>query len=328
MAFCGGCGVALGRGMGDRSNATPEHRQVAVLFVDLVGYTALTAELGPEDTRTLLDSFFAAVDGVVERHGGSVAQHLGDCVMALFGAPVARGDDVDRAVRAALAMSAAMPALSLQVGRQLAVHVGVAVGDVVAGGTGSDAHRIYTVTGDAVNLASRLEGLTKVYGVFCVVGPQTREDYIDIFALLAGKNHSIPLGEHQLFANQEIKKAVSETYDSYSRPHEEGLAALEATAVFERVQGGGVGEQRGGADLEAHRVGQAHRRELGHRHALGEGPHEHGGGEPWRDGCAGKFQSAGARIRESCWLRFEPRCRPRVLRPHARTERRFRRCSA
>lgn len=156
MAFCGGCGVALGRGTGDRSNATPEHRQVAVLFVDLVGYTALTAELGPEDTRTLLDSFFAAVDGVVERHGGSVAQHLGDCVMALFGAPVARGDDVDRAVRAALAMSAAMPALSLQVGRQLAVHVGVAVGDVVAGGTGSDAHRIYTVTGDAVNLAARL----------------------------------------------------------------------------------------------------------------------------------------------------------------------------
>ncbi|MFZ1426692.1 MAG: adenylate/guanylate cyclase domain-containing protein, partial [Geminicoccaceae bacterium] len=156
MAFCGGCGEALGHGARDRSNATPEHRQVAVLFVDLVGYTRLTAALGPEDTRTLLDSFFAAVDGVVERHGGSVAQHLGDCVMALFGAPTARGDDVDRAARAALAMSSAMLRLSTQVGHDLAVHVGIAVGDVVAGGTGSDAHRIYTVTGDAVNLAARL----------------------------------------------------------------------------------------------------------------------------------------------------------------------------
>ncbi len=156
MAFCGGCGGALGRAVHDRSSATPEHRQVAVLFVDLVGYTRLTAKLGPEDTRTLLDSFFAAVDGVVERHGGSVAQHLGDCVMALFGAPIAHGDDVDRAARAALAMSAAMLRLSTQVGHELAVHGGIAVGDVVAGPTGSDTHRIYTVTGDAVNLAARL----------------------------------------------------------------------------------------------------------------------------------------------------------------------------
>lgn len=156
MAFCGGCGGALGRAVHDRPSATPEHRQVAVLFVDLVGYTRLTARLGPEDTRTLLDSFFAAVDGVVERHGGSVAQHLGDCVMALFGAPIARGDDVDRAVHAALAMPAAMLRLSSQVGLELAVHAGIAVGDVVAGPTGSDTHRIYTVTGDAVNLAARL----------------------------------------------------------------------------------------------------------------------------------------------------------------------------
>jgi energy-coupling factor transporter ATP-binding protein EcfA2 len=69
-----------------------------------------------------------------------------------------------------------------------------------------------------------------------VDGPQTREDYIDIFALLAGKNHSIPLGEHQLYANQEIKKAVSETYDSYSKPHEEGLAAV--WEKFEKEKGG------------------------------------------------------------------------------------------
>jgi hypothetical protein len=59
-----------------------------------------------------------------------------------------------------------------------------------------------------------------------VDGPQTREDYIDIFALLAGKNHSIPLGDHKLYANQEIKRAVAGSYEAHSRPQEEGLAAV------------------------------------------------------------------------------------------------------
>jgi hypothetical protein len=69
-----------------------------------------------------------------------------------------------------------------------------------------------------------------------VDGPQSREDYIDIFALLAGKNHSIPLGDHKLYANQEIKKAVTETYSSYAKPHEEGLAAV--WDKFEKEKGG------------------------------------------------------------------------------------------
>jgi hypothetical protein len=69
-----------------------------------------------------------------------------------------------------------------------------------------------------------------------VDGPQTREDYIDIFALLAGKNHTIPLGDHQLYANQEIKKAVADTYSGHSRPHEEGLAAV--WDRFEKDKGG------------------------------------------------------------------------------------------
>ena len=96
--FCGGCGTSLtGRGwqqLEHHGDAVPERRRVAVLFVDLAGYTRLTAELGAEDTRTFLDCFFATVDTVAERHGGTIAQHIGDCSMVLFGAPVARGDDV------------------------------------------------------------------------------------------------------------------------------------------------------------------------------------------------------------------------------------------
>jgi class 3 adenylate cyclase/tetratricopeptide (TPR) repeat protein len=151
ITFCGGCGVALGAA-GAR-NVSPERRLVAVLFADLVGFTALTAEIGAEEVQALLDTFFSVADQLVEAHGGTIDKHIGDCVMALFGAPVARGDDVVRAVRAAAAIVAAMPGVSATVGRKLEVHGGIAAGEVVAAGGGQIG---YTVTGETVNLAARL----------------------------------------------------------------------------------------------------------------------------------------------------------------------------
>jgi class 3 adenylate cyclase/tetratricopeptide (TPR) repeat protein len=176
--FCAGCGTRLAQSCpacgfpvqadhqycaacGHRLAAAPalsagERRQVTVLFCDLVGYTHLSRELDAEEVHALLERFFARIDGIVESFGGTVDKHIGDCVMAVFGAPVAHGNDPERAALAALAIRAAMPQVSAQVGRVVAVHIGVASGQVVATGTGSDAHRAYTVTGDSVNLASRL----------------------------------------------------------------------------------------------------------------------------------------------------------------------------
>ena len=133
-----------------------ERRQVTVLFADLAGYTALSGELDAEEVHALLGRFFERVDRLVEEHGGRVDKHIGDCVMAVFGAPLAYGNDAERAVRAALAVRDAMPAVSAEVGRRLRVHIGVAGGQVVASGTGSASRREYTVTGQSVNLASRL----------------------------------------------------------------------------------------------------------------------------------------------------------------------------
>jgi class 3 adenylate cyclase/tetratricopeptide (TPR) repeat protein len=129
---------------------------VTVLFSDLVGYTQLSRQMDPEEVHGLLERFFARVDAIVESFGGTVDKHMGDCVMAVFGAPVAHGNDPERAARAALAIRDAMPQLSSEVCRAVAVHIGLASGQVVASGTGSEAHRTYTVTGDSVNLASRL----------------------------------------------------------------------------------------------------------------------------------------------------------------------------
>ncbi|BCX17951.1 MAG: hypothetical protein KatS3mg117_1633 [Geminicoccaceae bacterium] len=136
--------------------AEPDRRPVAILFCDLVGFTRLSASRDAEEVHALLQRFFAAVDGVVVAHGGTVDKHIGDCVMALFGAPRAHGDDVDRAIRAARAVQAAVAGLGGELGLPLEAHVGLAVGEVVAGRTGSTAHSAYTVTGDAVNLAARL----------------------------------------------------------------------------------------------------------------------------------------------------------------------------
>jgi class 3 adenylate cyclase/tetratricopeptide (TPR) repeat protein len=133
-----------------------ERRQATVLFADLTGYTRLSSELDSEELHALLGAFFETVDGVIDCHGGTIDKHIGDCVMGVFGAPIAHGNDAERAVRAALAIQVAMPQLTARYGRDLQAHFGIASGEVVAAGTGSAAFREYTVTGNSVNLASRL----------------------------------------------------------------------------------------------------------------------------------------------------------------------------
>ncbi|HET9338478.1 MAG TPA: adenylate/guanylate cyclase domain-containing protein [Casimicrobiaceae bacterium] len=132
---------------------------MAVLFADLAGFTKLTSEADAEVVHGLLGRFFELVDGAIARHGGSVDKHIGDATMGVFGAPVAHGNDVERAVSAACEIHEAIAALSAELGKPLATHIGIASGEVVAASTGSAVRADYTVTGDAVNLASRLEEL-------------------------------------------------------------------------------------------------------------------------------------------------------------------------
>ena len=127
-----------------------------VLFADLSGYTRLSREIDAEELHVLAGRFFDAVDAVVEGYGGTVRKHIGDCTMAVFGAPVAHSNDPERAARAALDIQRRVPSLADARGRPLGVHIGVASGQVVASSSGSARHREYTVTGELANLASRL----------------------------------------------------------------------------------------------------------------------------------------------------------------------------
>ncbi|MGK9264148.1 AAA family ATPase [Sinorhizobium meliloti] len=133
-----------------------ERRQVTVLFADIVGFTVLSQQLDAEELHNLVDVFFQRVDPIVVAHGGYLNKHIGDCVMGVFGAPVAYGNDALRAVHAALEIRDAVAEVAEIHGCRLQVHSGVAAGQVVASTTGSVSHEEYTVTGESVNLASRL----------------------------------------------------------------------------------------------------------------------------------------------------------------------------
>lgn len=135
-----------------------ERRQVTVLFADIAGFTALSRELDAEELHDLVGAFFERVDPIIVAYGGYLNKHIGDCVMGVFGAPIAHGNDALRAVHAALEIRDAVSELPESHGRKLQVHSGVAGGQVIASTTGSATHHEYTVTGESVNLASRLAG--------------------------------------------------------------------------------------------------------------------------------------------------------------------------
>lgn len=145
-----------GRSAEPHATGPGERRQVTVLFADLTGYTALSKFLDAEEIEGILAAFFEVADAAIVEHGGIIDKHIGDCVMAVFGAPVAHGNDAERAVLAALKIRDSLPMLRKRLGRDIGVHVGVASGEVLASQVGSARHRAYTVTGESVNLASRL----------------------------------------------------------------------------------------------------------------------------------------------------------------------------
>jgi adenylate cyclase len=136
-----------------------DRRWVSTMFADLRGYTAIAAEEPPETILDLLNSYLTIVVDAVEHHEGTVADLLGDGVVAFFGAPVGHPDDPERAVRSALAIQDAVTRLEIPTMEGLRLHVGIGItsGESIAGNVGSERRMHYTVVGDPVNVASRLQ---------------------------------------------------------------------------------------------------------------------------------------------------------------------------
>ena len=156
-----------------------ERRQVTVMFCDLVGSTALSAGLDPEDLRTVMAAYYHEVEAEVQRFGGFVARRLGDGVLVYFGYPAAHEDDSERAVRAGLALITAIRRLKLRHEIVLDARVGIATGLVVVAKIGEGSAQEWAVLGDAPNLAARLQASAESGTV--LIAPATHRLIGDLF---------------------------------------------------------------------------------------------------------------------------------------------------
>ncbi len=244
--FCMSCGTALDAGAAVPAAPAPgapeglpeERRQVTVLFADLSGYTAFAEGMDPESVKSLVDRALMRLGREVEQFGGTVDKYIGDNVMAIFGAPIAHEDDAERAVRAGLGMQDAMSEVNegLPAGVNFALRVGINTGEVLAGAVGS----AYTVVGDTVNVASRLQSAARLGTV--TVGERTMRatgaavSYEQLEPLaLKGKAAPVSAWEAVGLTDEHAVGRVAAARESPLVGRAQELAALET--LYERVLG-------------------------------------------------------------------------------------------
>jgi class 3 adenylate cyclase/tetratricopeptide (TPR) repeat protein len=198
LRFCNACGLALaGAAAAADAPSSPaqdegERRHATVAFSDLSGYTALNESLDPEEVEAIMARIKREAVAVIERHGGTVNQFVGDEIMALYGVPVARRDDPGRALRAAFELHAAVRAIGAElaprIGCALGMHTGASTGLVVVRRSDARAGQ-FTVTGDTVNTAARLRSLAADDEI--VVGAETWREVSTLFDAEAGDAVSV-----------------------------------------------------------------------------------------------------------------------------------------
>ena len=200
---------ALPEPAGADKHADADRRTVTVLFADLCNFTTLSEQTDPELLQTLQNELFEELTGAVTTFGGFVDKFIGDALLALFGAPQAHEDDPERALHSALEMTRRVARIAERwrdrVSLPLALHIGVNTGPVVAGGVGAGNIKAYSVTGDTVNTAQRLQSMAEPGDI--LVGPVTHR--------LTRHAFSFSLARHAAIARQDRGRAGA----SADRPH-------------------------------------------------------------------------------------------------------------
>ena len=191
-----------------------ERKHVTIMFSDLSGYTAMTEKFDPEEVKEIMSQIFGEITRIIKKYDGFIERFIGDAVMAVFGIPKAHEDDPTRAIRAAMEIHTAVENFSPQykgkIGRSLTMHTGINTGLVVTGQV--DIQKgTHGLTGDAINLASRLEGIAKAGDI--VVGPDTYRQSLSCFEFEAlepvqVKGKKDPISVYKLISILERPEAI------------------------------------------------------------------------------------------------------------------------
>ena len=189
----------------EKNNVVNEKRKVAILICDIRNFTTISEINEPENVVSFLNGYFTEMVKIIKKHGGTIDKFIGDAIMALFGAPVSYNDNAERALQAALEMTAFLPKVSTDLinfpeGLTFDVGTGIHYGEVIVGSIGCEEKSDYTVIGDSVNLSSRLEGLTKIYGSKIIVSQAVIDELNGKYNLLnvdtvkvKGKHTGVPI---------------------------------------------------------------------------------------------------------------------------------------
>lgn len=164
-----------------------ERRVLSIFFSDIQGFTSISEKLNPEELTALLNEYLSAMTDIIHEEGGTIDKYEGDAIIAFWNAPLNLPDHAIRVVRAALRCQSKLaemrPAFYARIDKEMFMRVGINTGPAVVGNMGSHSRFDYTMLGDAVNLASRLEGVNKEFGTYTMISQTTRAEFDDEFAV-------------------------------------------------------------------------------------------------------------------------------------------------
>ena len=214
----------------DRLKLGGERRMLSIFFSDLEGFTGISEGLEPEALTTLLNDYLSAMTNIIHEEGGTVDKYEGDAIIAFWNAPLMQPDHAARCVRSALRCQARLaemrPAFRERLGKDLKMRIGVNSGPAVVGNMGSHTRFDYTMIGDAVNLAARLEGINKQFGTYTLISQSSMEHMEGAFPVreiskvaVVGRQEPVAVYEPMLPDEIERKK---ETFARFS----EGLESF------------------------------------------------------------------------------------------------------
>ena len=223
-----------------------EKRNVVILMCDIRSFTSISEINEPEDVVNFLNTYFTHMVNIVKKYGGTVDKFIGDAIMVLFGAPISYNDNAKRAVQAAIEMYSQLDSiphsqLKLPEGVKLDIGIGIHYGDVIVGQIGSADKTSYTAIGDTVNLASRLEGLTKLYGAKVIISEAVcdelgeKEEDMNLLLLdsvkVKGKKEAVFIYQVD---KRPLPKDFTEAYEKGFKSYNEGAFNL-AIPYFEKA---------------------------------------------------------------------------------------------